>query len=207
MGRFFALLASSSFVAAAALPVQAQAASILGGTTEVTVTAAPALTDLGLSFAPIGSASAIINDLGLPVVTFPITGGTIASNVDALIEHDGSGLSFTAGGNSLLLENFTINTATSSLFGQATANGTLLGIVPIFNITPRLGLNLTSEAAGALTSLFNAPNLTGVEVGTAVVNPVAAPVPEPATWLMLISGFGVIGMAMRGARRQTISFA
>lgn len=207
MGRLLALLASSSFVAAAALPVQAQAASILGGTTEVTVTAGPALTDLGLSFAPIGSATAVINESGLPVVTFPITGGTVASNGDALIEHGGSGLSFTGGGNSLLLENFTINTATSSLFGQATANGSVLGIVPIFDITSTLGLNLTSEAAGALTALFGAPDLTGVEVGTAVVNPVTAPVPEPATWMMLISGFGLIGMAMRGARRQTVSFA
>jgi hypothetical protein len=29
-----------------------------------------------------------------------------------------------------------------------------------------------------------------------------AAVPEPATWLMMISGFGVLGMALRRRRRQ-----
>jgi hypothetical protein len=29
-----------------------------------------------------------------------------------------------------------------------------------------------------------------------------AAVPEPATWLMMISGFGVLGMALRRRRRE-----
>jgi hypothetical protein len=206
MGRIFALLVSSSF-AATLLPGNAQAASILGGTTDVTVTAAQAITDLGLSFAPLGSATVTFNGSGLPVVSFPITGGTLASNGDAIIEHDGSGLSFTAGSNTLLLENFTINTASSSLFGLATANGSAVGIVPLFNITPSLGLTLTSQAAGALSAVFGAPDLTGVEIGTAAVNPVTAPVPEPANWLMLISGFALLGASIRGTRRQSVAYA
>ncbi|MCW2387859.1 hypothetical protein M2336_002762 [Sphingobium sp. B1D7B] len=38
------------------------------------------------------------------------------------------------------------------------------------------------------------------------VSPVAAPVPEPATWMMLIGGFAIAGTMMR-RRRTTVSFA
>lgn len=41
-----------------------------------------------------------------------------------------------------------------------------------------------------------------INVGT---GPIVAPgIPEPATWAMMILGFGLIGGAMRSARRQTV---
>ncbi|MES2289998.1 MAG: PEPxxWA-CTERM sorting domain-containing protein [Pseudomonadota bacterium] len=36
---------------------------------------------------------------------------------------------------------------------------------------------------------------------------IPAAVPEPATWAMMIGGFGVMGVAMRRRRRTTVSFA
>jgi hypothetical protein len=35
----------------------------------------------------------------------------------------------------------------------------------------------------------------------------ATAVPEPATWAMMIGGFGIVGAAMRSRRKQTITFA
>ena len=43
---------------------------------------------------------------------------------------------------------------------------------------------------------------------TVTTSPVAAAVPEPATWAMMIGGFGAVGGAMRYRRRKTtVSFA
>lgn len=35
----------------------------------------------------------------------------------------------------------------------------------------------------------------------------ASAVPEPATWAMMIGGFGIVGMAMRRRRRMTVSYS
>lgn len=48
------------------------------------------------------------------------------------------------------------------------------------------------------------PINSATSVTTAV--PVAAPVPEPATWAMMVGGFGLIGAAVR-RRRMTVRFA
>ena len=35
--------------------------------------------------------------------------------------------------------------------------------------------------------------------------PIAAPVPEPATWAMMIIGFGVVGSVVRSTRRRSLA--
>ncbi len=42
---------------------------------------------------------------------------------------------------------------------------------------------------------------------TVTTSPVAAAVPEPATWAMMIGGFGMIGFAARRRRNMAVSFA
>lgn len=205
LGLTFALL-----TAPVVIPTAATAATIVGGGTDVTVTAAPALTGLGLSISPFGTAS--ISTLGpVPVATFLITGGTIDTGTGAaLVRHDGSGLNFTAGSNSLSVGNFVIDTAAARVTANATANGTSLGNVQLFTIGTGNSLSLTAAAAGAFTNVFGAPNLTGTTFGTADINAVVAPttVPEPASWAMLIAGFGIVGGALRSRRqRRTVSFA
>ena len=41
---------------------------------------------------------------------------------------------------------------------------------------------------------------------TFVANGAVAPVPEAATWAMMLAGFGAVGAAMRGRRRMAVSF-
>jgi hypothetical protein len=62
-----------------------------------------------------------------------------------------------------------------------------------FNIWPRFGATVTNNSQ---ISDF-APNNALLSV-----NGVLAAVPEPSSWLMLLLGFGLVGGAMRFARRQ-----
>jgi PEP-CTERM motif len=188
------------------LAAPAQAAIIIGGATSVTLTAAPTLAGLGLSFAPFGSASAVVNG-GIPTVTFLITGGSVNDSTGkALIAHNGSGLNFTAGANALRIGDFLINTTTNVLTGKVQFGSTTLNDVPLFNIGSGLSLTLTSQAAGAFTSVFGAPNLTGATIGTASTSFVtaASPVPEPAAWGLMLVGFGVVGASLRLRQRKMI---
>lgn len=192
------LLAAGSLALAPMAFAPAAAATIIGGGTQVTLTAADTLTGLGLSFTPFGTASLLPSDDD-PIVSFLITGGSRDDTTgELLIEHDGSGLEFTAGGKSLRIGDFLIDTAAGLVSGSAIANGSALGVVPLFELGSGLTLLLTDEAAGAFTTVFGAPNLSGATIGTAVTVPVfAAAIPEPAAWTLMIGGFALAGTAIR----------
>jgi PEP-CTERM motif len=199
-------LGVASLFAPLLLTAPAQAATIIGGATSVTLTAAPTLAGLGLAFAPFGTASAVTGAGGIPTVTFLVTGGSVNDATGkALINHNGSGLRFSAGTNVLTIGDFLINTTTNVLTGKVVANGgAALNNVPLFNIGNGLSLSLTSQAAGAFTAVFGAPNLTGAAIGTASTSFVTAAgaIPEPATWGMMLLGFGIVGTALRARGRR-----
>jgi PEP-CTERM motif len=198
----------ASLLAPLLLTAPAQAATIIGGATSVTLTAAPTLTGLGLAFAPFGTASAVTGAGGIPTVTFLVTGGTVNDATGkAMIMHNGSGLRFTAAGKVLTIGDFLINTTTNVLTGTVVAaGGSPLTNVPLFNIGNGLSLSLTSQAAGAFTTVFGAPNLTGAAIGTASTSFVTAAtaVPEPASWGMMLLGFGIVGTAIRTRNRRMV---
>lgn len=186
----------------------ANAATVVGGETLVTLTAAEALADLGLNFGTLGSATFTVVG-GMPVFTFAITGGDLDAMGLGTIEHDGSGLRFADNGDTLDLSNFLIDTTTNVLSGLVTANGSVIGTVNLFDISPTFDLALTAAAAAAFGDVFDiddADDLAGTVIGTASVNPeLAAVIPEPQTWAMLIAGFILTGAAMR--RRHTRAIA
>ena len=118
-------LAASSSIPA---PVAAVPA-VLGGNTAVALDSGftGALTSLGLTPGVTGSAT-----LKDGSVAFPITGGSIVywspkgsyrPYVQGILEHDGSGLSLTAGSTTVTLENFTVNPGNSILYGDVLVNG------------------------------------------------------------------------------------
>lgn len=148
--------------------------------TRVTLDAGTAgvLKQLGVAVAPEGDAKAGTT------IQFPVTnaGGKIA--LTAPITHSG-GLTFTAGGKTLTVGDFTIDPTAGILYAERTPVGRL----PLFKVdlsaaktaTPGIQvvlsgvkLSLTKDAAGALNSTFGvtafAENLT---IGTAVVIAVA----------------------------------
>ena len=55
---------------------------------------------------------------------------------------------------------------------------------------------------------FGHPNGTGgSRWSTWIANIRAGAVPEPATWAMMIAGFGMVGFAMRRSQKVSVSFA
>ena len=108
----------------------AEIKSLSGTSTKVTLDAGfvEALTSLKVTPGPVGDAS--ISKAG--VASFPITGGnvtyytpgSISPYVQGLINHDGSGLSLTAGGKKVELENFDVDPGKSVLTGDVSVDGT-----------------------------------------------------------------------------------
>ncbi len=132
------------------------------------------------------------------VATFPITGGAVDAKTAAGQITHGGGLTLTAGGTTVALQNFTIDTtgATPILYGVASVNGSVAGTLPLFNIQfspggitlplkPLAGvlvvisgakLTLTSTAASTLNSVFQVNAFTaGFPIGYANVQAFVLP--------------------------------
>lgn len=122
---------------------------------------------------------------------FPITGGRLdASNAHGEIPHAG-GLKLTKGPTQVILSDFVIDTAaaTPRLTGIVTANGSLVGRIPLFNLAlPAITLplvlppgpeilliegsrmTLTQDAATALNGVFATSAFTaGFPIGIASI--------------------------------------
>jgi hypothetical protein len=90
------------------------------------------------------------------------------------------------------------------------------GIVASLNIVAN-GLGFTQFSSPTLfTGSASAPTfLTGSFTlnnpffgnGNLTISPIASDVPEPATWIMMILGFGLVGAAMRIRRRDANAIA
>lgn len=196
-----------SAFAAAAAPAYAQSLPIVGGTTSVSLVSAPTLSAAGLSVGGLGSAQLSPGSDGIPLAYFPVTGGTLNTATFAgTIQHAGSGLSLSTAAATVNLSNFVIDTGAGLLSGNVAVGGTALGVVPLFSLgssgiaTAPFSLSLTSAAAGALSSVFGIPNLTGALIGNANTIPITAAVPEPATYLSLAAGLGLLALTLRRRR-------
>ena len=143
------------------------------------------LVGLGFSIAPIAPATLTGLD-----AEFPITGGDLSMGI---IDHSG-GLGFTKGGVTTDITDFEINLNTDILSGLVNGGATL---TPFFDIGKGDVLTLNSTLAGALSSIYGIPDLTGATIGTATVS--ISSVPEPSAWAMMLLGFGGLGFA--GYRR------
>ena len=150
-----------------------------------------ALTTLGLTPGVIGTATLTDGS-----VHFPITGGSVVywspkgsyrPYVQGIIEHDGSGLSLTAGGTVVSLTNFTVNPGNSLLYGDVAVNGASAAVqAPLFNlhggtlkplqlqgdnaILTGTTVHVSSTAAGLLNKVFNTTAVKGgLLVGIATI--------------------------------------
>ncbi|MCU1413310.1 MAG: hypothetical protein JWN80_650 [Microbacteriaceae bacterium] len=190
--------------AANATPVAAKASSSIpapvaavpalkGGNTAVLLDSGftGALTSLGLTPGVLGTATLTDGS-----VHFPITGGSVVywspkgsyrPYVQGIIEHDGSGLSLTAGSTVVSLTNFTVNPGNSELYGDVAVNGTSAAVqAPLFDlhggtlkplqlqgdnaILTGTTVHVSSTAAGLLDKVFATTAVkAGLLVGIATI--------------------------------------
>ncbi|MEV4420612.1 hypothetical protein AB0L40_11660 [Patulibacter sp. NPDC049589] len=168
---------------------------VTGGITRVTLDGGfvKALTSLKVAPAPVGKAK--ISAKG--VASFPVTAGnvtyykpgTVSPYVQGELDHDGSGLSLTAGGTKVELTNFVIDPGKSVLTGKVSVNGKeAVPSAPLFFLDGRtlkpLRLNeqktkailegttvkLKAEAADLLNTTFKIDALkAGLVIGVAKI--------------------------------------
>ncbi|MEM6610445.1 MAG: VPLPA-CTERM sorting domain-containing protein [Pseudomonadota bacterium] len=192
--RAAAVATASLFVA---LPASAATMNIVGGITEIEVTAD--LGALGLLPSVFGTAGF---DPSTATLSFPITGGTSSSS-GLIIEHDGGGVALTsvATFQSATVGNFVIDTAQATVFGNVNGGS---AFAPLFDFgtidSSGIQLNISSDLAAALTAVFGAPDLAGAEFGIANTSPDTAPIPLPAAGWMLLAGMGGLAVLRRRSR-------
>jgi PEP-CTERM motif len=103
-------------------------------------------------------------------------------------------LDFLAADGTTVLAHFTGN----DIFDPASGNQTDPNTNPVVTFL----LNGGSESSFTYLRLTTNPSANAFEIDNLAVNPA---VPEPATWAMMLLGFGGIGIAMR--RRRTTALA
>jgi hypothetical protein len=195
----FGLSIAAATPAEAAIVICAQGASCLSNTTNVKL---DAFTDAGTVTGTVG-----VNG---PLVTFSSTQGNLSTN-------PGAATVFAADGSLLTNLTFEILTGfTSAEFNleQGTPSSFLVNLTDsagdtfsqtlsklngsnIFNIVAPAGTVYTSATFSSTGGGF--ADLKQLRVTLAAANAV----PEPATWAMMLLGFGGIGLAMRRRRRGT----
>jgi len=65
---------------------------------------------------------------------------------------------------------------------------------------------LVADIYGDINPSFNGMNFDLLEVGGTVTY-YLGPVPEPASWALMLGGFGMVGGAMRSRRKAAVTFA
>ena len=181
MNRILRLAASAAIgigLLASAAPTFAHDGGDNQGSTIVTIDNGTLGAIVGLGLTPSAIKPGVIAASGgVVTATFPIT--DIETGV---IKHAGGIALTSADGTKLSLTRYTIKGAT--LTARAALNGKRLGRIPLFGLTNvktftsgscavTADLRFTSAAAGALTAVFGAPDLTGVLFGSACVAPQA----------------------------------
>lgn len=91
---------------------------------------------------------------------------------------------------------YSVTSGNLSISGGNSAAARTLANTYLSNITSNLWSPVAGKQIGLLYSRDNQSQIF-----------LTAGVPEPATWAMMIGGFGVIGMAARRRRKMTVTYA
>jgi hypothetical protein len=190
---------------------QATPITTVNGSTQLNVTSFGALTGLGVTVAPAGTAQVVtVPSLPSPIVFYPVTSVDLDSGE---IFHVGAVLDLTTTAT-VSLSDFVVDAGAGLVFANVDrpSDADLMSAA-IFSINkscsvadPCLGLDgtstisgleltLTSAAAGILVADLGIADLTGASV--AVANSSFTLVPEPSTGLLTLTGLMILGLTRR----------
>ena len=156
------------------------------------------------------SAQAILYALNGPLTSTFTPGAEIwrsgaVSGASGLLDFNPTGVVLTGGQNyvAFLSTHYTTGTGQASVSSCNPFGG---GACGISNANPSLGRAITGRALGS-----NLDELSFTEVVNGsqdlTFSATIAAVPEPASWLMMISGFAILGGAMRRRTRLSVRYA
>jgi hypothetical protein len=151
----------------------AQIASLHGEHTQVVLAPSflAALTSLKVTPGLVGDAT-----LKNGTLTFPITGGNVtyykpgsrSPYVTGEIDHNGSGLTLSAGGKTVKLENFVVNPGTSKLTGTVVEGGKTLKNVYLFFLNGSTLQPLTTDSSNNTATLYGTKVYLSPDAATAL---------------------------------------
>jgi hypothetical protein len=168
----------------------------------------------GFDFNPVADAIRIVSNTNQNYRANPNTGALIARDTDVAYANPAQDPDVTA--NAYLsgsTTQYAIDTAADTLVTQANNAGTLATVGALgVDVGARTSFDISGPDAfvqsgrnfyrvnlqtGALTSLGQTPDeLFGLAI--------AVPVPEPASWAMMLAGFGAVGAGLRVRRRRAV---
>jgi hypothetical protein len=158
--------------------------------------------------------SIAVNDQGEVAIGYNRSGlgpdGKIAF-MARVFRTDPNGHLYQASGELLLKESLTNDYHNGSLFGQPAAGRQRWGDYSQVSVDPNDPRKFW--LIGEFAREYNLPEFGhpggtgGSRWSTWIAGINAAAVPEPATWAMMIAGFGMVGFAMRRSQKVKVSFA
>lgn len=177
----------------------------LAGASALAVAAAPAFAAVTINWSPQTTDTGSISDFDTAAQTFAsVFANTLKFNFDAASLY-GSGYFHNHGAGT----GFTISAIVNGTNQQIFASGPLGGAdqaLQSFGTISFAGGNVTGISLQSDSFIGNAFHGFASRQ-TFTLDSTAAAVPEPATWAMMILGFGLVAMAMRKRQSTTVRYA
>lgn len=97
--------------------------------------------------------------------------------------------------------NYTFSVSSIKTIGYSSLNNGADNAISLYLLGTTIA-NGFAATASSVTLQLNNTGGSAFSVGATLANPPSLAVPEPATWAMMLGGFGMLGAAMRTSRRK-----
>lgn len=136
---------------------------------------------------PAACDSTVVSTSGTATVADPLVEVNLVGSGTRTVDFGGTTITITYANVGSPSDDLFVFTGFTGLTGLTLASADPLGITTVFNATS-IGLQISNPLENGVV-VFNVATAAGA-------------VPEPASWAMMLLGFGAVGGAMRAAKRR-----